>query len=85
MFAILATLAIIVQQTIATYSPNRPAARSSHTSRDVASNDVFYDGAWVAPSGSIITELDSTLEIPNLPLNPALGVSSHFKYLSLLS
>jgi hypothetical protein len=84
MSAILAVIAIMVQQTVATFSPNRPAARSSRVSRDQASNPTFYDLGWFAPSGSVFTELDCTMQIPSLPLNTNIGVSSHFKYLSLL-
>ena len=88
MSATLVTIAIIVQQTIATYSLNRPAVRSSRISRDEAANEPsnpnFYVFAWLAPSGSVFTRLDCTMQIPSLPLNTNTGVSSHFKYFSLL-
>jgi hypothetical protein len=88
MSAILAVIAIIVQQTVATFSPNRPAARFPRISRDQAadeaSNLTFYVLSWLAPSGSVFTELDYNMQIPSLPLNTNTGVSSHFNYLSLL-
>jgi hypothetical protein len=74
-----AILTVIVQQTIATYGSNRPAARSSRISRDLTST--VYEAWWLAPLGSVITEFESTVVIPDVPYNVTVGVSSHFKYL----
>ena len=85
MSAILAVIAIMVQQTIATYSPSRTAARSSRISRaraaETASSPMFYLVIWCAPLESLVTIFDNTMEIPHLSPSINLGVSSHFKYL----
>lgn len=38
-------------------------------------NPGYYIAWWFAPSGSIVTQFDSTMEVPNLSTDTTIGVS----------